>query len=52
MLKAATGGRVTGSYQGNAVKNWFASRGVVRIVISGLLVLTGIFLLALKKKRA
>ena len=52
VLKAATGGHVTGSYQGNAIKNWFASRGVVRIVISGLLVLTGILLLALKKKRA
>ena len=52
VLIAATGGHITDSYQGNAIRNWFISKGIIRIVISGLLVLTGVFLLALKKKKA
>lgn len=51
VLKAATGGHITGTYQGNPIKNYLLSRGAMRLLISGLLVLTGIFLLVIRKKR-
>ncbi|MBP1585780.1 MAG: leucine-rich repeat domain-containing protein [Lachnospiraceae bacterium] len=52
VLRASSGGHRSGSDQGNAVKNWFVSRGTVRLIIAGLLVFTGVFLLAVRKRKA
>ncbi|MCR4791476.1 MAG: leucine-rich repeat domain-containing protein [Lachnospiraceae bacterium] len=52
VLRANSGGHKHGAYAGNSIKNWFIQRGAVRLLICGMLALTGIFLLSLRKKKA
>ena len=52
VLKAASGGPATSVNQGSALRNWFVTRGGVRLIICGMFIITGVFLIALKKKKA
>lgn len=51
VLRAASGGPRAGAYAESSIKTWFVSRGIIRIVISVLLIITGIFIIAIKKKK-
>ncbi len=52
VLRAASGGQIQGSYQGNSVRRWLVSRGVLRLIVCGLLVVTGIFFISIRKKKS